>query len=352
MIKGFVYLADNSEKKSAQLEINQEFYTLFVDDEMLEKGEILTLKISSRIGSLPRSIILNNGMNFVSTDNENIDSYLLKKKRSLLFLLETKLPFILLSLVVTVCFAFTFVNYGIPYISKKIAFSLPVDVNNTISQNSLEFLDEHIFEKTQLEEEKIASIKKMFNEEILPIIDSSKIFNYKLNFRLWKIKDENIANAFALPDGSIVVTDELVLLSKSNEELKSILLHEIGHVENKHGLENFISNSIVSILTMMVVGDASSYGDFGVGLGSFLLNSAYSREYESQADKFAYSKMLHNNIDPNNFATIMARITHQEKVSNKKDIMDYLSSHPNTTHRIDLANKYSICFKNGDFVCK
>ena len=50
---------------------------------------------------------------------------------------------------------------------------------------------------------------------------------YQLEFRHGGYID---ANAFALPSGIIVMTDELVELAKSDDELISVLAHEIGHV--------------------------------------------------------------------------------------------------------------------------
>ena len=42
-------------------------------------------------------------------------------------------------------------------------------------------------------------------------------------------------------------------------------------------------------------------GDMGIGLGSALVSSAYSRGHESEADKYAFDKMLKSGIDPKSF---------------------------------------------------
>lgn len=45
------------------------------------------------------------------------------------------------------------------------------------------------------------------------------------------------ANAFALPDGTLVVTDELVELAGDNDdEVLAVLAHELGHIHERHGL--------------------------------------------------------------------------------------------------------------------
>ena len=56
------------------------------------------------------------------------------------------------------------------------------------------------------------------------------------------------ANAFALPSGIIVVTDELVALSEDDDELAAVIAHELGHVHHRHIMRTVIQNSAAALL--------------------------------------------------------------------------------------------------------
>jgi Zn-dependent protease with chaperone function len=120
-----------------------------------------------------------------------------------------------------------------------------------------------------------------------------------------------------------------------------------------------IEGTFVTVAVMMMTGDGSGMGDMGIGLGSALVSSAYSRGHESEADLYAFEKMLKAHIDPKSFSNIMNRMTsymteddNKTKESDEEDVLDYFSSHPSTQKRVDLANRYSECFKQGLTVCK
>jgi predicted Zn-dependent protease len=120
---------------------------------------------------------------------------------------------------------------------------------------------------------------------------------------------------------------------------------------------------------MLATGDNSGVADLGLGLGSLLISSNYSRGHESEADLYAFEKMLVTGIDPQAFSAIMQRMTDyieevepkteesptKENAAENKDetnVLDYLSSHPNTKQRIERAKKFSECFHQGLVDCE
>ena len=50
-------------------------------------------------------------------------------------------------------------------------------------------------------------------------------------------------NAFALPGGTIIFTDEMIMLSEHDDELLAVLIHEIGHVVHRNGMRTIIQDS-------------------------------------------------------------------------------------------------------------
>ncbi len=293
---------------------------------------------------------------------EIIDTYLVRDK-NFIHKLESSLLWITFSLVFTIFFAFSFVKWGIPTISNKIAHSLPLSVNNLIAKNTLKTLDTIMLKDSKLSSTRKEAITSIFRHKLLAQIDKNDKINYKLHFRHWEYNKIGIANAFALPNGDIVLTDKFVQLSQNADEINSVLLHEIGHIEKRHSLQRLIESSFIAFIVMFISGDGTMVSDMGIGLGSLLVSSEYSRNHESEADLFAFEKMLTLKIDPKNFSSIMKRITNdlrfeqetktliQSDEKNGKDIIDYLSSHPNSLLRIKMANQYSDCFKQGLLLC-
>ena len=165
------------------------------------------------------------------------------------------------------------------------------------------------------------------------------------------------ANAFTLPNGTIVFTDEMVNLATNDHELIAILGHEIGHVVHRHILRRMIQNSSTSILILFITGDVSSASSLVLALPSLLFNLSYSRDFEIEADDFAYNFLIKNNLDPDSFAQIMQRLKYYNskklncndseiEMCQKNEALDknegefikqitpYLSTHPDTENRI------------------
>jgi predicted Zn-dependent protease len=156
--------------------------------------------------------------------------------------------------------------------------------------------------------------------------------HYKLEFRNAPAFG---ANAFALPGGTIVITDNMVKLAQSPEEALAVLAHEIGHVELRHTLRSVLQNSAVAILAATITSDAASLSVAVAGLPVLLVNTKYSRDFESAADEYAFTLLKEKGYSPAAFASIMERLSkgHSE-VENK---LAYISSHPVTAERIKRA---------------
>ena len=98
-------------------------------------------------------------------------------------------------------------------------------------------------------------------------------------------------NAFALPDGTIVFTDEMVRLAEHDDELSAVLAHEIGHVVRRHGMRTIIQDSLLGFLILAITGDITGSSELFIGLPVLLTEMAYSREFEREADQYALAYM-------------------------------------------------------------
>ena len=361
MIEGGWHAQGSAKRVTAKLEIDGTTFTLLLADGTIYNGKISNLKVSDRLGNVARRVTLEDGSIFTTYENDAIDKHF-KNLNSILHSLESHKGFVLAALVATLFTIFVFFKWGIPWTSKAIAHALPHKTNILIAQNSLKFLDKYIFEDSNLTEDKKEKIRQHFSQKLLPLSNDKEI-KYVIHFRSWNDGSLEIPNALALPSGDIILTDKFVTLCKTDEEMDSVMLHEMGHVVHRHALESVIEGAFLSVILMTITGDSNGMADMGIGLGSLLATSSFSRDHESEADMYAFKKMLIAKMDPAAFSTIMERMTEYikkerqlplDKNNNKKsqkNIFDYLSSHPKTEQRIEVANHYSDCFKQKLTIC-
>ncbi len=357
MIEGKWYAKGSSKQQDALLFVEDGIYKLKIEDALLYTLELEYIQIASRLGNVERKLTLQDGSIFATYENDAIDAMFSQKekKSNYLHYLESNIRWIIIALFVTIFSTFSFFKWGVPFLSEQIAEALPQKTNELIAGNTLEILDKYLFKATTIPEQEQEEIRNHFQSSIATLDTTTKNTKYKLHFRLWKEGNRSIPNAFALPSGDIIVTDKFIQLAKNQEEIDSILLHEMGHVVHKHTLKRVIESSFVAVAVMVIVGDTSAITDMGVGVGSLLVSSSYSRKYESEADNYAFEKMLRAKIDPASFSTIMNRMEassqNKAKDSDEESVVDYISSHPSTKQRVQIAQKYSECFKRGRSDC-
>jgi len=188
------------------------------------------LKISSRLGNTPRYIRFADHGQFETEDNDAVDRMIaelgLAKTRLSIHRLESAKRFVAITVVFVIVFGWLSVQYGIPALSKQIAFALPTVVSEKLGENIFEFMDENWFEPSKIPDDKRAKLQVLF-AGLVEKIDNPPAL--KLIFR-----DAGVlgANAIALPDGTIVMTDDLVKLEASDMELGSVMCMRLAMSNN------------------------------------------------------------------------------------------------------------------------
>lgn len=376
MIQGFWFAPQSSAQQEAALELGQEDYKIWQQQALLCQGSLADITISDRMGNIPRRLKLPDGGLFETRDNDAIDTWLKQQNshKGWLHQLESSWNIALVSLLLIIFCSFAGVRWGIPWASYHIAHYLPAKTNELISSNAIEWLDQYIFETSELSKAQQQAISQHFSEKIIPL--GKPDYTYRLHFRAWpeektffshdeknteaddKIKTEttaitSIPNAFALPSGDIIVTDGLVQLAENQEQIDSVLLHEMGHVEHRHGLQQLIQSSFLAISFALITGDINGIEQALILTQTALIQSQYSRQFERDADLYTFKKMLAADMEPLAFAQIMDKLekhslnkeekNEQSESSEKRDehFLNIFSTHPNTQERIDAAKYYS-----------
>lgn len=140
------------------------------------------------------------------------------------------------------------------------------------------------------------------------------------------------ANAVALPGGHIYVFQGLITKAETPDELAGVLAHEIGHVAHRDGTRSMLQAAGLSFLFGILLGDFTG-GGLVVIAAKTVVESAYSREVESNAD--FYGVQLVNKIggDARALGTMLERISGTIEPSVK-----ILLDHPLTRQRIAAIN--------------
>lgn len=290
------------------------------------------ITMAYRIGKRVRMIKLSDGASLEADTTPELDAILDQvpgqSHQGLVHGLESKLKYIVIALVMTLAFAFSFITWGVPALAKTVAFSLPVETQDYLGEGTMEVFDEYFMQPSKLSPSRQASIDKHFQKLIAGLDERER---YELLFRS---SEKMGANAFALPSGTVVITDELIALAKDDKEIYSVLAHEIGHVHFRHSLRGAIQSSSAAVFIALMTGDVSSISSFAAALPTLLVNMNYSRKFETEADDYARVLMQENDIELVHFANILTRLSTSHGVDVDDDSLDFLSSHPATRDRI------------------
>lgn len=279
---------------------------------MLARAPFSAIRVSSRVGNTPRFLYFPDGEKFETKQHDLIDQWLHQHRPSswnnLAHQLESHTYFVALTLVLVVAFTWAMAMYGLPAASRYIAFNLPQNVMNRAATETLQLLDKTQLKPTKLDEQTRAQILAHF----APAIAQNKDLHIKVIFRGG---GDIGANAFALPDGTVLFTDEIVRLAKSNDELLAVLAHEIGHVKYRHSLRSVIQGSVISFGVAMLTGDLSAASNLLASLPVVITNMSYSRNFEREADNNSLVFLDANHIERHYFVDLMDRLTYQAECS-------------------------------------
>ena len=146
-------------------------------------------------------------------------------------------------------------------------------------------------------------------------------------------------NGFSLPGGHIYITTALLKLANDNE-LASVLAHEVGHVAARHSLKtlkqsqeyNDIAKQIGELTG--VAGDAAR--DLGVALGQIgggWMLTFHTRDEEREADFLGVRTMPRAGFDPQGMVTMFQKLQRIEE-ENSNLLGSLFSDHPDAEERI------------------
>jgi len=157
------------------------------------------------------------------------------------------------------------------------------------------------------------------------------------------ILDTDEINAFSAPGGLVMISRGMIRCCDTEDALAAVLAHEIGHVENQHGLKAIRKGRLTSALTTLAVEAGKSLGGeelaevtkaFESSIGditSTMMNSGYSRKTEFQADRSAVKIMKRIGYNPYALVDMLAEM----RLKLKPGGHDFAKTHPSPDVRIN-----------------
>lgn len=162
------------------------------------------------------------------------------------------------------------------------------------------------------------------------------------------VLDTDGVNAFASPGGYVHITRGALGLIKNEAELAGVLGHEIGHVTRKHTINALRKGSAVKIGTAAASTRASFLGSVANRVYENVLENAYDRGDELDADKVGVLLPAKVGYNATALATFLQRLDDRNKDQAERNGL--FASHPDTKARIDKANAAGAEIKNAALV--
>ena len=216
---------------------------------------------------------------------------------------STRMMLVALALVITT--AVVGYVWGVPLVARTALAFVPEWVDKKIGESFMDSFASQMLADSTLEEKEREQIATQFDAMVQDYYrDGSrgKTPGYTLRFHRSKVG----ANAFALPGGFIVMTDELVRMAEGNTDMVlGVLAHELSHVTERHAMKMLSQTLLIGTIAAVVLGD---YGDLVATVPLVLGQTAYSRDFEREADEHAISMLLDAGKSPTVLAEFFRRL--------------------------------------------
>lgn len=288
ILEGHYQCPGRAAQQAARLLLNQmgDGITLQYDGEQryLPLSEIT---VSESLGRIPLTLTFPDGGRFVPADDAPFRQWFYQRRSpGLVHRLERYKRGVLLTLLLTVFVTLVYIFQVLPWASSEIAQRIPTSTEQRLGKHTLDLLRHSGFKPSQLPAEKQQALQKLF-QQVMP--EQMRHERTPLKLELLAVPD--MANAFMLSDGTLVITDDLAKLATNDDGMAGVMLHEMGHHAYRHPMRMVVRSSLVALTFMWMTGDVSGIGDTLLQSASFMHEMQFSRSVEREADDWAIAEM-------------------------------------------------------------
>lgn len=313
----------------------------FAVDGAVHDVALADVELSERLARAPRLLRLPDGGSLEVIDHAAVDAAFAAAGRrdSLIVRAQNHWPTAVVALIAAITvIAFGYL-YGLPLLARAVAPLIPAELEARIGEQALSWIDDRLFGPSELPAAQRERLAASFAR-----IAPADARAYRIEFRASKIGP----NAFALPGGTIVITDQLVRSTFHDEAVLGVLAHELGHVQERHFLRRMISSTITGAVATLIAGDASG---LLTALPATLADLSFSRDMEREADRYAIALLRAHGVPLRPLADLLEQLEQahdRERRPKGREAADppdakrkpadawpdYLSTHPDTRERV------------------
>jgi Zn-dependent protease with chaperone function len=299
--------------------------TLFISGENIEvQVPFSEVRVDERLGRAPRRLRFRDGAFCEVKDLDELDVLLssAKHRDGWVDRTQRRARSVLVCLAAVVALIFAGYIWVLPWAAGKAAMKVPEVVGRQLSVATLQALDGQILLPSALPEARQRELSDAFHNMRLPGSGRPQ------EVLLFRNSRQLGANAFTLPDGTIIVLDDLVKVVRDDQQILAAMSHELGHAHGRHSLRLLLQSSVLGTFLAFYLGDFSSV--LAVAPAT-LLHAKYSRELEEQADDYAATVLRFNGMSPVLLAEALKKLaaSHKDSVD-----MGYMSTHPAIDERV------------------
>jgi Zn-dependent protease with chaperone function len=246
---------------------------------------------------------LDGGGSVQSTDSAAWDawSHAAGLSDSLVVRLQQSWRGVVVSVLLLVTLIVALQQWGVPVAARAIVALIPHTVDTAIGDYTQSAVDEQLMKLSALPEHRAQQLREALAKAVAGM-PADSVPQWQLLLRASKMG----ANALALPNGTIILTDDMVEMVDANVDvLVGVLAHELGHVQQRHGMRMLVQVTALGALASTVLGDFSSLlASVPVLMGQ----ASYSRQAEQEADAFAVDVLRHAGLSPMVMVTMFDKL--------------------------------------------
>jgi predicted Zn-dependent protease len=181
---------------------------------------------------------------------------------------------------------------------------------------------------------------------IFRLAPHSEVRDHRFEF---VVIDQAELNAFAVPGGIIGINLGIFLHASDEDEISSILAHELAHLSQRHfarQIENSERQAPVAIASLLASilliatnnADAGFAGLIGSQAAAAQSQLAYSRDWEREADRSGMKTLAESGLDPHAMPSMFQQMLAANRYNERPP--EFLLTHPITDTRVsDAANR-------------
>ena len=286
-----------------------------------------------RLGDLPSEIAFPCGWCFETMDHDALDAMLQSRRSERLHRWETFRPRLVLLVPLLPALGYSVWRWGLDVLVAIAIAVTPAAIPRAIDNSNLQIIDQIIANPSRLEETRIQEARQIF-ARLKGAAGESRFGGYRLLFRSIPAIGPN---AFAMPGGTIVVTDALLTRFPDNDTIAGVLAHEIAHVAEGHVLQQLYRSTGTDLLGALILGELGPILDGAASQSKTFLSLAYSREHESEADRIGITLAAKAGFDPEGLARLFEELDNQGAAQESS----WWSTHPALRERIAQIRNFA-----------